>query len=318
MKKLLFLLPIAVSLLLVGCEKDSTKPDPSGALEPKIFLTDPTYKEEGKSVYVSVSFAWTTENTVKASMENSSIKIPQGDTTITMKKGETKKLAFVVENTSGVKNYKYLTVDVPADPIPPTFSAYFTYNEQRIDTLPYLGGNIKLVVNFSNGVLELNGVMYENSPVVFDFTVTETKTYDFKVIGAGGEIVPLNFIVPVYVPTEWELLITNSKGWICDYNEGSYSINGKRSLIPNNFTGTAYFYLVPQKTLRYLYPCISGSGTCVNEGPWSLNGQILSDGSDMFIETLTQTEMVWREKGIAMIGDTVVDYYTWRHLVHPN
>ena len=321
MKKMLKLLAIFLSLflflfLMAGCEKDTNQEQPVSA-EPTMISTFVIKTTDTKSLNVSVTVSWTTQNVVKGTVDGDNLKTPSGDTTFLMKKGETKILAFVIENTAGVKIQKYLTVAVPSDPLPPTISALFTYNGVAMDTLPYLGGDIKIKVIFSNGILELNGVKYENSPTTFDFTVNETKTYDFKVVGTGGDIT-LSFPVPVYVPTEWELLITNPKGWICEYAEGSYSIDGVRIPQPTNFVGTGYFYLVPQKVTRYVYPCTSGNGTCFNEGPWSINGQILNTGSDNFIEVLTQTEMVWREKGIAMFGDTVVDYYTWRHLVHPN
>jgi hypothetical protein len=298
-------------LLLAGCTKDTDDPivvgQPTGSITYSIVTTD------AKSATVAVHVEWTTENAKKGTLDGSRISLPNGDTTLTMKKGDKKTLLFRIENASGKFFQEYLKISIPLDPSPPTGTASFTFNDQSVDTLPYLVGAVKIKVIFANGFLYLNGVKYENSPATFNFNISETKTYDFKVVGPGGEIT-LPFIVPVYVPTEQELLISDPKGWICDYAEGSYTIDGEREPAPL-LDGIIYFSLSP-KNCKYVYPCISVSGTCTNEDSWGINDQTITLGSDNeFVEVLSSNKMVWRDKGSSTSGAT---YYTWKHFVHPS
>ena len=165
-----------------------------------------------------------------------------------------KNLLFRVENANGKSIQEYLKIAVSLDPLPPTITTSFTFNGQALDTLPYSGGPVVVKVVFANGFLYLNGIAYENSPATFNFTITETKTYDFKVVGIGGEI-SLPFTVPVYVPTEQELMLyNNAYPWVLTkLEESPYSFNGPWNEF-GGFLGTKMtFYLSPKK-LKAEYP----------------------------------------------------------------
>ncbi|MFA6514663.1 MAG: hypothetical protein WCT42_00130 [Candidatus Paceibacterota bacterium] len=297
MMRMLAFLGLFLSLLLVGCEKD--KPEtPVSVGKPTITPTFVIGTTDSKSVTVSVTVSWITQNVVKGTVNGDNLRTPNGDTIFSMKKGETKLLTFIVENASGVKSQKYLTVTVPANPLPPTINISFTFNDQVIDTLPYFGGPVVINCIFTNGALELNGIKYENSPVTFNFTVTETKTYDFKVIGPGGEVTEsITVVVAQQIPPTqdeaylcagpWKMVkLEFQDGPGLPWYEGTISDCRKDDL--------RTFYFSPKKVVYDNGEIRCGTEDRTQEGPWTLRGSILTvDEYNNFDIIITQDTLVW-------------------------
>jgi len=277
-------------ILIAGCKKDS--PDTTVPVgQPTITASYSLMPDGASSQSILAHVEWTSENATKGTLDGLRIKTPNGDTTFNMKKGDKKTLLFKVENASGKSFQEYLKIEIPSDPIPPippTISASVTYNGQTVDTLPYLGGEVKIKVFFANGILELNGVKYENSPKELTFTVTETKTYDFKVVGAGGEI-SLPFTVPVYVPTETELLLISGTWVVTKLEESCYTPDGPWSPIYDYIGVKRTFFLSPNKMKRE-GPC--PEGTCIYWYDWSLNGSVITGFGDRTIISINSNEMI--------------------------
>lgn len=315
---------LSLAFLLPGCGKDIE--DPVSVDEPTI---TPTFiiGTDTKSATVPVTVSWTTKNTIKGTLDGESIQIPSGDTTFLMEKGETKNFTFVVENTNGKKVQEYLKVSVPTDPSVPTLSVSFTYEGETIDTLgvpPVEGWPIVAKVIFTGGTLNFNGCDYANSPKEFNLTIAETKTYDFKVTGPGGDITESVTIVvaqPVpFNPTQGELLISsypNYFPWIMvklEFQNGPdlpwYEDDIDDCLKDN----LLYFYLTPLKKMvndRGEISCNEDEQR-VSEGPWSLVGNILTDQS-LIIEiiSLNQDTLVYKYNPGGMLRGTKITF------VHP-
>jgi hypothetical protein len=171
--------------------------------------------------------------------------------------------------------------------LPPTITTSFTFNGQALDTLPYSGGPVVVKVVFANGFLYLNGIAYENSPATFNFTITETKTYDFKVVGAGGEI-SIPFTVPVLIPNETELLLISGI-WIVTKTQGSfYTPNGPWTSFYDYIGSKITFYLSPKK-MKSESILLPGTTLWYD---WSLNGSLLTGFGDRNIISINSNEMV--------------------------
>lgn len=253
-------------LLLAGCGKDTDDPIVVG--QPTVTSSFSIITTDAKSSTVSVRVEWKTENATKGTLDGLRIKTPSGDTTFTMKKGEKKNLLFTVENSNGKSFQSYLKIEIPSDPLPPTMTTSFTFNDQSVDTLPYLGGKVKVKVLFANGFLYLNGVKYEDSPKTFDFTVTETKTYDFKVVGPGGEI-SFPVTVPVYIPTEIESLFI-SETWVVSKLETTYFPSVGPWIPCYDYIGAKLtFYLSFPYVYKAKSESVCGDDVCISWSNWS-------------------------------------------------
>lgn len=289
-------------LLLAGCEKDT---DPTVMGQPTVTSSFSIITTDAKSSTVSVRVEWKTENATKGTLDGLRIKTPSGDTTFTMKKGEKKNLLFTVENSNGKSFQSYLKIEIPSDPLPPTMTTSFTFNDQSVDTLPYLGGKMKVKVLFANGFLYLNGVKYEDSPKTFDFTVTETKTYDFKVVGPGGEI-SFPVTVPVYVPNEIESLLISGT-WVLSKLEESNYFNGPWNEF-GGFLGTKMtFYLNPKKLKAEYLP---ERNIPTGWYDWSLNESLLKGFGDRTIISINQNEMILIVESIFHSPDGDIPWFT--------
>jgi hypothetical protein len=310
------ILPILALILLFGffngCKKDTgDSPDPVG--NPKIIPTFSIQSNNGTNETVLVKLSWTSENAIKGTLDGLSIQIPIGDTTFLMKKGETKNFTFVVENTNGKKVQEYLKVSVPTDPSVPTLSVSFTCEGETIDTLgvpPVEGWPIVAKVIFTGGTLNFNGCDYANSPKEFNLTITETKTYDFKVTGPGGDITESVTIVvsqPV-PPTQDEAYLCGPWQKIKVEFQDAVGFPWRESDIWECMKDDIMTFYFPSKTWVY----DNGENRCSYDEPrtysgnWFITGTVINTGGANEKITLNPDTLVWVYETIGNVRETFI------------
>jgi hypothetical protein len=178
----------------------------------------------------------------------------------------------------------------------------FTCEGETIDTLgvpPVEGWPVVAKVVFANGTLNFNGCDYANSPKEFNLTITETKTFDFKVTGPGGDITEsVTIVVSQPVPP------TQDEAYLCagawkkvklEFQDGPGLPWVEATIGDCMKDDLIFFYLLPSRITVYdngeIHCGIEENG----QGSWYLRGSILTtnEKNNYSIITLTQDTLVW-------------------------
>jgi len=309
-----------VLFILPGCEKPTTTPE----LEESVINSSfSILNTDTSNSTVLVKLTWTSEHASSVIFEGTVVKL-SGDTTVSQNINSTKIYTFMGIGTDGKTKISFpLKVFVPDGVKSPTLSIISKYNGQITDTLPIGGGQIDVSCIFTGGKLELNGVQYFTSPTPFVFTITENKTYNFKVVGEGGTVEKqLNIIVKQPIPpTQDELLLC-----LAPWQKTKWEIQRD---IPNGpWENIDIWPCLSDDIFTYfLYPskdCVMDAGVslCDGEtvriltGDWSLTGSILMPGSAN-IELLTKDVLVWTYEGIMILPNGTAPTKIRETFMHP-
>lgn len=264
--------------------------------DPKINVDYSILAGDKTSADAQVKITWTTENTKKATMDNKSIRLPSGDTTISIKKGETKNILFVVENTNGIKIQKSLYFPVPAAP---TLSVKATPA-----SLPPGGGDVHLTwmsTGSEYGVF-YNGVSYFDGTtgITLNIPASGMDSITFIAKGKGGETTIKLFVPVGQIPTKKDTLSNfGSWGLVKLRFQDEPGLDFREDRVDDCLTDNRISFSQNPDSLT----CDRGEVKCfINEArvasaPYTLIGNVLKVGTSYTIMSLNQDTLVWRFSG---------------------